>query len=192
MCVCACVPCAFNHILLNDGAVYTVCGGVFAYDKWTCCTLSVSFYLKNDSCVLSQTLPQMCALQNPLEFNSGLQELYAAVSTVRNDQKRKRSGEPSPASADSFSFVPEHVAPEQDQSSVPSGFCLHHTLTSASPLTGHAGCFTVPFARLVLYPQGLGKKPSSLYERPRRLKVNRWDAFLHLYLSGSVMLFRDH
>ncbi|KAL6455868.1 hypothetical protein MHYP_G00357190 [Metynnis hypsauchen] len=73
-------------------------------------------YQKN---FISQTLPQMGVLQGRLEFNSGLQELYVAVSTARNCEKRKRSAEHDSASADSFSFVPEHTTPDQDQSSLP-------------------------------------------------------------------------
>ncbi|XP_076871380.1 non-homologous end-joining factor 1 isoform X2 [Brachyhypopomus gauderio] len=75
-------------------------------------------YRKN---FIIQTLPQMSILQDSLEFNSELRELYVAVSTVRNTLKRKRLGEHSSASVDSFSFVPEHPAAEQDQASaVPS------------------------------------------------------------------------
>ncbi|XP_072540026.1 non-homologous end-joining factor 1 isoform X4 [Salminus brasiliensis] len=67
---------------------------------------------------IAQTLPQMSALQDCLEFDSELQELYVAVNTVRSDQKRKR---PVSASADILSFVPEHIAHDQNQGSVPAG-----------------------------------------------------------------------
>ncbi|XP_072540021.1 non-homologous end-joining factor 1 isoform X2 [Salminus brasiliensis] len=66
---------------------------------------------------IAQTLPQMSALQDCLEFDSELQELYVAVNTVRSDQKRKR---PVSASADILSFVPEHIAHDQNQGSVPA------------------------------------------------------------------------
>ncbi|KAK2857694.1 hypothetical protein Q7C36_005613 [Tachysurus vachellii] len=60
-----------------------------------------------------QRLPQM--LQDSLEFDSELQELYVSIRDARNTQKRKRSPEYSSASVDSF-------IPDQDQTScVPTG-----------------------------------------------------------------------
>ncbi|KAI4886644.1 hypothetical protein NFI96_012761, partial [Prochilodus magdalenae] len=82
-------------------------------------------YSKN---FITQTLPQMGMLHDCLEFDCGLQDLYVAVNTVRNDQKRKRSAEHDFALAGGFSFVPEHIPPEQDKSSVPK---------DKKPLSGH-------------------------------------------------------
>uniref|UniRef100_A0A3B1JM67 Non-homologous end-joining factor 1 n=1 Tax=Astyanax mexicanus TaxID=7994 RepID=A0A3B1JM67_ASTMX len=78
---------------------------------------------------ITQTLPQMGALQDCLEFDSELQELYVAVNSVRSNQKRKRSVSPS---ADNFSFVPEQISPNHDQGSAPAGQFIHYTLNCLS------------------------------------------------------------
>lgn len=64
----------------------------------------------------SQRLPKM--LQDSLEFDSELQELYVSICDARNTRKRKRSPEYGSASVDSF-------VPDQDQTScVPTGYCI--------------------------------------------------------------------
>ncbi|MCI4375113.1 hypothetical protein PGIGA_G00105560 [Pangasianodon gigas] len=67
----------------------------------------------------NQSLPKM--LQDGLEFDSELQELYVSICAARNARKRKRSSEYSSASVDSF-------VPDQDQTS-----CAPTGMRPASP-----------------------------------------------------------
>ncbi|XP_060775198.1 non-homologous end-joining factor 1 isoform X2 [Neoarius graeffei] len=67
----------------------------------------------------NQRLPKM--LLDSLEFETELQELYTSICAARNTQKRKRSGEYSSASVNSF-------VPDQDQTS-----CLPPGMRPASP-----------------------------------------------------------
>lgn len=57
-------------------------------------------------------------LKDSLEFDSELQELYVSIRAARNAPKRKRSGEYSSGSVNSF-------VPDQDQTScVPTGYFI--------------------------------------------------------------------
>ncbi|XP_066518757.1 non-homologous end-joining factor 1 [Hoplias malabaricus] len=75
---------------------------------------------------ITKSIPQMVMLQDCVEFDSRLQELYVAVTTVRNNKKRKHSTENNSSIADHFSLDPEHSTPEE--SSVPTG-----SIRSVSP-----------------------------------------------------------